>query len=101
MSSTADKIEVMQAFLEGFTIECRHTHKRNQYYPEWCACDCPQWWWHDWEYRVKPPMARKFEVTVTGDVKCMPQRDIFHIMVNESRHPRFQWTVKEVADAKT
>jgi len=44
-----EKIEVMQAHIEGKLIQCRHLERDN-----WKDVTDPVWNWRFWEYRVKP-----------------------------------------------
>ena len=51
--TTAEKIQVMQAYQEGKQIEFRYMHVFG--YPEWRICNCePDWDWLTCDYRVKP-----------------------------------------------
>lgn len=53
--NTKEKIEIMQAWLDGKTIEFKKGHK------PWatlsmaaCTEDEPTWYWGEYEYRIKP-----------------------------------------------
>lgn len=53
--TTKEKIEVMQAYEKGKTIE-RRTNTGVD--PEWHIDDCPEWDWSQWDYRVMPDPPR-------------------------------------------
>lgn len=55
IKSVQDKINVMQAFIEGKEIEYRHICLNN-----WADNKSPLWQWGRYEYRVKP-YYRPFE----------------------------------------
>lgn len=46
---TLAKMRVMQAFLDGKTIQYRRLHPKN----EWSTATSPQWGWDAYDYRVK------------------------------------------------
>lgn len=46
---TREKCKVMEAFIEGKTIECR-----SKYAGKWTECPGPIWDWVHFNYRVKP-----------------------------------------------
>ena len=53
--NTKEKIEVMQAFLDGAALEIKY--ENGEWYP-WTLGDEPQWSWDTNEFRVKPmPMV--------------------------------------------
>ena len=49
IKSVQDKINVMQAFIEGKEIESRHVGLC-----EWAYSPSPLWQWGIYEYRIKP-----------------------------------------------
>lgn len=52
---TADCIKVMQAYVEGKQIQYKDDEV-------WIDIECPDWDWHNWEYRIKPePNYRPFK----------------------------------------
>lgn len=48
MTTTEEMIEIMKAFIEGKTIQCKRVD-----YHYWYDCN-PCWDWTNYEYRVKP-----------------------------------------------
>lgn len=53
MSTTQEKIAVMQAFIEGKTIQVYYNRGPD---PHWVDRDCgssPSWNWFDYDYRIK------------------------------------------------
>jgi len=63
MKSLKEKIEVMQAALDGKEIE-RNTGTNNGWQPE----PDPDWSWDCWDYRIKPePMEFWINVYVDGE----------------------------------
>ena len=51
MKTTAEKIQVMQAYLEGKQIEFRYIHGSD--YHEWMICRfTPEWDWVTCDYRI-------------------------------------------------
>lgn len=56
IKSVQDKINVMQAFIEGKEIEYRHICLNN-----WADNKSPLWQWGRYEYRVKQKNYRPFE----------------------------------------
>ena len=56
IKSVQDKINVMQAFIEGKEIESRHVGLC-----EWAYTPSPLWQWGIYEYRVKQKNYRPFE----------------------------------------
>ena len=56
IKSVQDKINVMQAFIEGKEIESRHVGLC-----EWAYSPSPLWQWGIYEYRVKQKNYRPFE----------------------------------------
>ena len=48
--TTIDKIEIMQAYADGFEIQF-YSDRTNG----WVACPTPLWSWDDVQYRVKEP----------------------------------------------
>ena len=59
MSTTAQKIEIMQAFADGKTIEYKcKGHDR------WGEARTPQWNWSANDFRIKPEPPREFWVNV-------------------------------------
>ena len=56
IKSVQDKINVMQAFIEGKEIESRHVGLC-----EWAYSPSPLWQWGTYEYRVKQKNYRPFE----------------------------------------
>ena len=49
MKTTAEMIEVTQAFERGEKIECKSENS-----DDWLINRNPKWDWHSWDYRVKP-----------------------------------------------
>lgn len=45
--TVTQKIEVMQAYKEGRTIQCKPMG-----FKEWHPCEDPEWNWAEYEYRV-------------------------------------------------
>jgi hypothetical protein len=50
IEETKKAIEVMQAFVDGKSIETRRQIKQGA----WLPASDPSWKWVEWEYRVKP-----------------------------------------------
>lgn len=48
-SEDAKKVEIMQAYIDGKTIERDYGRSYG-----WIAEDAPDWDWLSWEYRIKP-----------------------------------------------
>ncbi len=65
MRSTADKMAVMAAYIEGKAIQAR-TH----FSDEWVDCYDPSWTWEYVIYRIKPEGPRTWFVAVLpGDTE--------------------------------
>jgi hypothetical protein len=60
MKSLKEKIEVMQAALDGKEIEASEKNGK------WAEASAPNWDWHIYDYRIKPE-PREFFVNVYGD----------------------------------
>ena len=72
---TAERIEIMQAFVDGKQIEFKDSMGR------WCEAKNPLWNWDSKrEYRIKPePKYRPFkdaEWVLAGDIICRKLADI-------------------------
>jgi len=52
MTTTAEKIAIMQAYVDGKTIEVRMRKYSDRY--EWLHITVPSWDWSNCAYRVKP-----------------------------------------------
>lgn len=52
-NNTLDKIAVMQAFIGGKKIECKHRRFPEPVFKGWCECHTPTWDWDTFDYRVK------------------------------------------------
>lgn len=50
MKTTEEMIEVMQAYVDGKTVECCTINTGD----DWCAIHYPSWDWSCCDYRVKP-----------------------------------------------
>lgn len=60
MVSTEKMIELMKAYLEGKTIQCKKVTNNDDWY-DWYDCN-PAWDWTNFEYRVKPePTYRPYK----------------------------------------
>lgn len=59
---TKDKIKVMQAFVDGETIEFRDNIPMGV----WQTCADPEWDWCDFEYRVQPDMLDHYIKDIKG-----------------------------------
>ena len=68
MSTTAEKIAVMQAFERGETIQARNVWDDG--FSPWLDVCSPSWNWCDREYRVKPN-PREVWVNIYPD-NCIP-----------------------------
>lgn len=76
MSTTAEKIAVMQAHIDGKAIECsRQDGNKSQ----WSTiATAPSWNWDWWEFRIKPEPRRVWiAYEKTGEIydlyNCPPQ----------------------------
>ena len=56
MTTTAEKIKVMQAFEDG--VEIQSMSRRSLV---WCDTPLPSWDWSDNNYRIKPPDPKSLE----------------------------------------
>ena len=63
MSALEYKISVMQACLDGATIECHGDHG------EWTTLANPPWNWVSFDYRIKPEPVTLWSV-VGNDSRC-------------------------------
>jgi hypothetical protein len=54
MTTTAEKIAIMQAHLDGKIIQCRNAIPRNDGADWGSPLLRPSWNWNDYEYRIKP-----------------------------------------------
>lgn len=91
--STKEKIVVMQAFVEGKTVEfCSKTGN------VWRATPTPAWNWHDNEYRVKPePMKFYIVVDAEGNPCPLPYLNR-HTAVEVASRSRSGWRVIAVRE---
>ena len=64
MCTTKEKIEVMQAYLDGKQIQ-----HRTSIHSKWENVSEPSWHWYENEYRIKPlePKIIMFEAWITED----------------------------------
>lgn len=69
---TADCIKVMQAYVEGKQIQYKDDEV-------WIDIECPDWDWHNWEYRIKP------------ELKCRPFRNAEECLEEMKKHQPFGW----------
>lgn len=64
MNATEQKIEVMEAYVRGEKIECRHLSRLN-----WIELTSPPLWnWESHEYRVAPSEAAKIRDQIVEEV---------------------------------
>lgn len=66
--TTEEKMEVMKAYIEGKTIQC----KRVDYNDDWYDCN-PAWDWPTFEYRVKPE-ATESSFSIDDVIKTITKR---------------------------
>ena len=52
--TTKEKIEIMQAYEEGKTIEWTYRNDEDEDEKIWYVIDNPSWDWHTFNYRIKP-----------------------------------------------
>lgn len=60
--NTEDKIEIMQAFVDGKPIEVRFT----SHIGDWYTCVDPTWDWLNCEYRLKPDPLDSYIKDIKG-----------------------------------
>ena len=64
MSTTAEKIEIMQWHEDGKQVECR-----NEFGAEWAEVSShPRWNWGDYDYRKKPEPIECWVTVLDGRV---------------------------------
>ena len=76
MKTLKEKIEVMQAFLDGKAIERGSISSS-----AWCPTDDPQWNWTAFDYRISPAKAEDKFLTLEE----LP--NIFYVRNNSTTNP--------------
>ena len=67
--NTAHRIKIMQEFLDKKPIQFKNLKLDGK----WKDCACPEWNWHDFDYRVKVKMVdigSRWKANYSGHVKC-------------------------------
>jgi hypothetical protein len=71
---TQEKIKVMQAHVEGKTIEYRYLSPFS-WNGQWEVVKDPAWNWHSCEYRVKKEPRTFYIVNLCGDLYAFTDKD--------------------------
>jgi len=94
MSTTKEKIEIMQAFEDGKKVECTKRDDDN-----WLpiVVDNPRWEWGDSDYRVKAEPLECWVNVLEGEIcsTCNNERHVVESYLGIAPDPDNRWTTRK------